>query len=131
MLRTRLGWHTDRVSTPEMPVTYTMSIAWPEAQVSVQPANQFAATIGVPGADGAADSVYVTIGHVSPPFLSGTPEDLQEKLASYGPLAVDTLARYVVSRARLQEFIDVLQRVADIYDHARGDSSDDHASGSS
>ncbi|MGW9022882.1 hypothetical protein ACWGQ5_01325 [Streptomyces sp. NPDC055722] len=107
--------------------TFAMGLSWRNVdQQPARPANQFVVSVGLPTAEGKPDQVYITFGQVEPPVLSGTPAAMEQELRELGSLPVETLGRYVVSRSRLQELIDVLQRTAEIFDKAWGADVDDN-----
>ena len=51
----------------------------------------------------------VTIGQASPPILSGSPQEQQAETERLGSFPVRPLARYGVTRARLEAFVAALQ----------------------
>ncbi|MEV6547628.1 hypothetical protein AB0M57_02830 [Streptomyces sp. NPDC051597] len=119
------------MTTPEErteDASFTLGMTWHGREQAARPANQFVASLGLPTSTGKADEVYLTFGHVAPPVLTGTPQAMEEQVRALGSLPVETLGRYVLSRARLQELIDVLQRAAVIFDGALGAEVDDTGS---
>ncbi|MFJ2732261.1 hypothetical protein [Streptomyces sp. NPDC087317] len=106
--------------------TFAMGLSWRNVDEPARPANQFVVSVGLPTAEGKPDQVYITFGQVEPPVLTGTPAEMEQRLRELGSLPVETLGRYVVSRSRLQELIDVLQRTAGIFDKAWGADVDDN-----
>ncbi|MGW5974905.1 hypothetical protein [Streptomyces sp. NPDC055186] len=106
--------------------TFAIGLSWRNGDQPARPANQFVASVGLPTAEGKPDQVYITFGQVEPPVLSGTQAAMQQQLRQLGSLPVETLGRYVVSRSRLQELIDVLQRTAENFDKAWGADVDDN-----
>ncbi|MFF4813096.1 hypothetical protein ACFY2K_00785 [Kitasatospora sp. NPDC001309] len=110
---------------------FAIDLAWHNTDQLARPANQFLVSVGLPDTSGQPDSVYLTIGQVEPPVLNGTPAQMEQRLREMGSLRVETLGRYVLSRARLQELIDVLQGAAEIFDKTGGsdlgDTADDDA----
>ncbi|MFF6887590.1 hypothetical protein ACFY9F_30895 [Streptomyces sp. NPDC012421] len=107
----------------------TLGLTWRNGDQPARPANQFIVTVGLPTSQGRPDEIYLAFGQVEPPMLTGSPAQMEEQLRTLGSLPVETLGRYVVSRDRLQELIDVLQRTAELYDSARGavDDASDNA----
>ncbi|MEU9710763.1 hypothetical protein AB0E21_19410 [Streptomyces sp. NPDC047967] len=100
--------------------TLSLGLSWRNGEQAARPANQFIVSVGLPTSQGRPDEIYLTFGQVEPPVLTGTPEQMEDQLRKLGSLHVETLGRYVVSRDRLQELIEVLQRTAELYDSARG-----------
>jgi hypothetical protein len=75
-------------------------------------ANQLLGQIG-PG------EVILNFGQVTPPaIMPGTPEQQAEQLAQYTYVPVRTVARLGLNRAKLEEFIGVLQQTLANYDQA-------------
>ncbi|MFC8859780.1 hypothetical protein [[Kitasatospora] papulosa] len=97
-----------------------LGLTWQDTDQAARPANTFASALGLPAEDGRPDAVYLSIGHAEPPFLSGTPAEMEEQLRNMGSLPVKTLGRYVLSRARLQELVGVLQQAMEKFDASGG-----------
>lgn len=109
----------------EQPDTsYALELGWRIGDHAARPANQFVVSVGLPTSQGKPDEIYLTIGQAEPPFVTGTPAQMEQQLRALGSLPVETLGRYVFSRDRLQELINVLQRTAEIFDRARGAGDD-------
>jgi hypothetical protein len=102
---------------------------WRDIEQPAHPANQFAATFGLPASDGKPDTIYLRIGHAEPPFITGTPDQIQEQLDALPTVPIDILGKYSLTRTRLKELIDVLQQAAHNYDVALGAETDDNVSG--
>lgn len=95
-----------------------MRLDWSAAKdVDVEVVNQLVVQLAGP-AGGRPDGLYLILGDAPPPLVvSDDEESRRTELAAYdGRLPVAVHGRYFVSRARLGEFIDVLQRVAKLYD---------------
>src|SRR4051812_43673431 len=110
----------------EMPQTgdsYTLRAEWPEAQPRALVANQFAISLGVP-ADSKPDAIYLMVGHADPPFLTGGADEVASQMAGLQSLPIDVLGRYVFTRNRLTELIQLLQRAAEVFDQATGGEPD-------
>jgi hypothetical protein len=100
-----------------------ISVRWQNLdELPVTPANQFAVQIGVPDASGHPDGVYLTLGHVTPPFIAAaTPEEATAQLEALSEgVQIKAHHRYLLSRSRLQELIDLLTAAAKAYDDAGG-----------
>lgn len=85
------------------------------------PLNQFVCQVGAPLRDGRPDGIYLLLGNVIPPFIVGnSPEEMQQfiDIAKAGGAKVQVHGRYVLSRERLDELIEALQQIANIYDSA-------------
>ena len=70
----------------------------------------------VAGPDGKPDEAVLVMGNVTPPLLSGSPEEYGAMLSLTGALTVKTLGRYSMSRGRLGELIQYLTAQADAWD---------------
>jgi hypothetical protein len=96
-----------------------VSVDWSDAaSVPATPLNQFVCQVGAPLRDGRPDGIYLTLGTLIPPLVLGdTPEERQHfiDMAKAGA-RVQVHGRYALSRERLDEFIDALQGIANIYD---------------
>lgn len=114
-------WHTTAVTTPEdaPPNTFAMRLEWRNTDVPSRPVNQFIVSMSLPNAAGEADAIHLTLGQVDPPVLHGSPEEMEQQARKLGTLPVETLGRYVLSRARLTELIQVLQQAASKFDSMR------------
>jgi hypothetical protein len=102
-----------------------INVRWQDpGDLSVTPANQFLVQIGIPDASGHPDGVYLTVGQLTPPFVAAaTFEEATAQLeALSGEVQVKAHQRYLISRARVQELIDVLTAAAKAYDDAGGTS---------
>jgi hypothetical protein len=62
---------------------------------------------------------FVTFGQVSPPILLGTPEQQRKQAQELSYVSAKVIFRLALSRARLKELIDVLQKQLDLYDAKR------------
>jgi hypothetical protein len=103
-------WHHDGVT--DAPATgITVKTVWPDSinALPVLSANQFIAQVS--GLSGKIDEVILTFGHAVPPVLLG--DDANERLAGLDQVEVRPLARFSVSRDRIQEFAALLQTVSD------------------
>jgi hypothetical protein len=81
------------------------------------PANQF--LIQSDGHD-----FYLTAGYVAPPPVIGTPEEQAAELGELDAIQVSVVARLMISRSRLRELRELLNR-APLDDHGMGDIIDD------
>ncbi|MER6732569.1 hypothetical protein [Streptomyces puniciscabiei] len=104
-------------SAPEE--SFQLRFEWRNTDVPSRPANQFIVSMGLPNAAGQADAIHLTLGQADPPVVSGSPEEMVQQLRGLGTLHVETLGRYVLTRARLDELIQVLQHAAIQYDSLR------------
>ncbi|MFC1409192.1 hypothetical protein ACEZCY_11145 [Streptacidiphilus sp. N1-12] len=101
---------------------YSLKLQWPTEQPKARPANQFALGLGIPTKIGNPDAIYLVIGHAEPPFIS--PAELPTEGEEIEPVGIEVLGRYVMTRSRLGELIDMLQQAADIFDQALGGEFD-------
>jgi hypothetical protein len=82
--------------------------------------NQALGQLGPPGSDGLPDGIYVSVGVVPPPLLiEGDParSKLLEKYTT-GGVKVNVVGQFHMSRAMLNDFIQMLQTTAINYDAA-------------
>ncbi|MET8908401.1 hypothetical protein [Micromonospora sp. NPDC004551] len=101
----------------------TVRVVWKDVDtIPVEPANQFAAMVGLPTGSGAPDGVIIVMGYAAPPVLLGTPDEVRRTAADLVELPVDVKARFVLTRERLGELIKVLQITAQQYDEAKGEA---------
>ncbi|MFF7166323.1 hypothetical protein ACFZBP_33955 [Streptomyces sp. NPDC008086] len=109
------------MTTPENAPNDSVEIrlVWRNTDVPSRPANQFIVSLSLPNAAGQADAIHLTLGQADPPIISGSPAQMEQDLRQLGTLPVETLGRYVLTRARLGELIQVLQRAASNYDSMR------------
>jgi hypothetical protein len=56
-----------------------------------------------------ADEFMITVGHVAPPLLVGTPQEQARQAGQLPFIPVNVLGRYSVTRQRLVELIEALQ----------------------
>lgn len=103
------------------PQELRVSVDWGDAaNVPAIPLNQFVCQVGAPLRDGRPDGIYLLFGNVVPPLILGdSPEEIQRfiDMAKAGA-KVQIHGRYVLSRERLDELIEALQKIAGIYDSA-------------
>lgn len=102
-----------------------ISVRWQSIDdLPVTPANQFAVQIGVPDASGKPDGVYLTLGHVTPPFINAASvEEVNAQIEAMAEgVQIKAHHRYLVTRSRLQELIDLLTAAGRAYDDAGGTS---------
>ncbi|MFI1811336.1 hypothetical protein ACH414_13550 [Streptomyces sp. NPDC020422] len=109
------------MTTPEnLPSeSFQVRLVWRNADMPSQPINQFIVSMGLPGPGGDPDAVHIALGQADPPLITGTPEQMRQQAQELGTLPVDTKGRYVLSRTRLGELIQVLQQAANTYDNMR------------
>lgn|GEM_PF-2985138 len=82
--------------------------------------NQALGQLGPPGPDGLPDGIYITVGVAPPPpLIEGDParSKLLEKYAAVG-VKVNVVSQFHMTRAMLNEFIEMLQTTASAYDAA-------------
>ncbi|MEU7007081.1 hypothetical protein [Streptomyces sp. NPDC046332] len=102
--------------------SFEVRLEWRNTDVPSRPVNQFIVSMGLPNAAGQSDAIHLALGQVDPPIVSGSPEQMEQQLRSLGTLPVETLGRYVLTRARLAELLEVLQQAASNYDHMQQQS---------
>lgn len=99
----------------------SMRSEWGDVEnVPVQFTNQFSASVGLTSHRGTPDAIYLTFGHVSLPIMLGSPDDVRERLEAKGKLTVSILARFSLTRDRLDELIEVLDSVRRQHDAVVG-----------
>jgi len=92
-----------------------------QAAAAVEPlhVNQVMVQMGVPAPNGVPDGIYITLGRVLPPLVGGPDEESQRKALEQlqgSTVQVGVQGRFLVSRALLDSFIQVLQDMAAKYD---------------
>lgn len=90
------------------------------ADVQATPLNQFICQVGAPLRDGRPDGIYLLFGNIVPPLVVGDSQEERQRFIDMagGGAKVQIHGRYVLSRERLDELIDTLQKIAEIYDSA-------------
>jgi hypothetical protein len=103
------------------PQELRVTVDWGDvSSLPVIPLNQFVCQVGAPLRDGRPDGIYLLFGNVAPPLIMGeTPEERQQfiDMAKAGA-RIQVHSRYILSRERLDELIEALQKIADIHDMA-------------
>jgi hypothetical protein len=64
--------------------------------------------------------IVLSFGQVTPPVLLGSPEQLAQQVRRLGFIPVKTVARFSMTRARLEELIGVLQATVRNFDAQNG-----------
>jgi len=75
-------------------------------ETPVQAANQFI----VQHDPMAVDEFYLTIGHVTPPAITGTPEEQREQAKRIQFVPVRPLGRFQLTRQRYSELLSAMQK---------------------
>lgn len=103
------------------PLRAVVAVDWAAAaDIPTLHVNQFAAQVGIPTRDGVPDGLDLLLGSIAPPLLFGKDAAAQQReIESLGSVSVIVHGRFHLSRARLDELIDVLQQAAGNYDTAR------------
>ncbi|MCT2282201.1 hypothetical protein M3G91_31835 [Micromonospora chalcea] len=98
----------------------SLRVTWDSAgSLPVVAANQFAVTLGLPSTSGRPDGIYLLVGHLAPPTIVGSAQEVREFAAtSGGKINVAVHGRYLITRDRLQELLDTLTSMAERYDQA-------------
>jgi hypothetical protein len=66
------------------------------------------------------DDFLLTIGQLAPPTLLGSPEERQAEARALDFVPVKVLARFGLTRGRVEDLIEVLQQTLKNYDEAEG-----------
>lgn len=91
-----------------------LPIVWAGSEdVSIALVNQFLGQVGL------QDEVILSFGQLTPPALLGTPEQQQQQARDIPFLAVRPVARMGLTRAGLDQLIDVLQQTQRNYDEVQ------------
>jgi hypothetical protein len=108
--------HMLMAANPEDSVdSVALPVVWIGADdVPVQAANQIVAQIAGP------NEIILTFGHVTPPIVLGDDEQRREQLKRTPFVPIRPLVRMSLTRARLAEFVSVLQNHLNQYDAALG-----------
>jgi hypothetical protein len=86
------------------------------ADVPVQHVNQALAQIGSPSQDGTPDGIYISLGSSEPPLAFGSEEERKRALEALGAIKITVHGRFHISRAQLNDLIEVLHTIAVQYD---------------
>jgi hypothetical protein len=68
------------------------------------------------GPDGLPDEMLLVLGHVAPPYVTGTPKEQMEQLRGIDSLTVRPVAQVAMSRLRAGELLRILQESIDRWD---------------
>lgn len=79
-------------------------------ELPVHASNQLVAQIA------AREEIILSFGHVSPPVILGDPEMRRTQLSQMPYVPITPLARFSLTREKLQEFVDVLAAHVRSYD---------------
>jgi hypothetical protein len=100
-------WHHEGVSEP-ISAQVQAPLAWGDvANVPVLAANQFIVQVAVDAQNVA--ELILTVGHLAPPVLLGTPEQQQAAAAALTQLTVRPVARFSVPIAKAAELAKVIE----------------------
>jgi hypothetical protein len=104
------------------PEGFAVPLAWGEFErLPVRAANQLAVQIDALGTS--PDMVVLSIGHASPPIVTGTEEQQIERWRQIKEVPVQPVARVSVSIGRLKEWAALLhQTVAKLEERERGEA---------
>lgn len=93
------------MSLPEpVPASIQKAAVWVGLEdQAVQASNAFACQIAGPG------EFVISVGHVVPPLLTGTPEEQQAQMQALPFVQVRGLARFALAPHRVEELIKALQ----------------------
>lgn len=95
-------------SPTPVPQRRSIPLDWSGASsLPVLAANQLLVQLDIQN-DGHLAELILTIGHASPPPITGTPEEQAEKAKEVKSVAVTPLARVSLASGRLDEWIDLL-----------------------
>ena len=102
---------TRHVTEQQIQANVRAQIAWRDEDLNRLPvlaANQFAVQLSNEAGD-PVPSVLLTVGHVAPPRLWGTPEEQRTAAAAVESVNVQPLARFSMSAKKAAEFAGLLQ----------------------
>jgi hypothetical protein len=110
----------DSTEPPYEVAEASLRVTWDSANsLPVVTANQFAVTLGLPSNSGRPDGIYLLVGHLAPPTVVGSVQEVREfTAASGGKIDVAVHGKYLITRDRLQELLDTLASMAKKYDEA-------------
>ena len=98
-----------------LPEPITLPAVWVGLdELPVQAANNLAAQVAAPG------EIILSFGHVTPPLFSGTPEEQQAQARSLRFVQVQSLARFSVTPAKVEEMIGALTGILNAHRQATG-----------
>ena len=97
---------------PDQQGNMAISLVWTGIDdLPVQMANMSLIQITPSGGAGELPEEFIiTTGYAAPPVLLGTEEEQRASAAALGAVAAKALARFSISRSRLQELVDGLSR---------------------
>lgn len=79
--------------------------------------NQIVAQLGAPaGPEQVPDGIIVILGHAAPPVIVGSEEAIQRQVDALSSVQVQPLGRFVMSRERAEELLQVLAQSVAQYD---------------
>lgn len=94
---------------------------WPDVgELPVYRANQFLGQVTA-GPDGEPEDLLLTIGHVAPPVLLGSPEEQQATAMALGAINVRALSRISLSYQQTQALIGLLQHLLSRFPAPQGE----------
>jgi hypothetical protein len=99
------------VTEKDLPYRLSVEIRtpWPtKVTAPVLSANRFALQVSPPGEP---TEILLTVGHLSQPLLSGSPEEQRVQAEALTTLEIAVLGRYSVQREKLRELYEVLGKV--------------------
>jgi hypothetical protein len=74
------------------------------------------------------DDFLLTVGQLAPPALLGTPEERREEALTMSFVPVKVLARFGMTRSRVEDLIGVLQQTLKNFEEAEGGEEDNGGS---
>jgi hypothetical protein len=104
------------------PPAVQFSLIWPGVdELEVRAINQHLVQIGQ-DAGGFPEELIVTLGHLTPPVLLGTPDEQRATLSALGVVAVHPVVRVSLTRARALELIGSLTMAMRQWDAAQSNA---------
>lgn len=95
-----------------------VSLIWPDVEDHpVLSTNQFVAQLA-PGPDGVPEELILVVGHIAPPLVLGSQEQVEALMRALGSISVKSHGRFSMTRSRLQELIQLLAMQAEKWDQA-------------
>lgn len=62
------------------------------------------------------DEIYLSFGVLSPPVIVGEADEVQRQMQDLSFVAIKPVAKFVLTRRRLAELQDVLEKIAELFD---------------
>lgn len=94
-----------------MTQTLNLAVSWKDAEnIPIMAVNQFLLQLSAPVGPG-ADEAILSLGYLAPPILVGSTEEQRQAAQELHHVKVQPVARVSLSKKRLKELADLLNRL--------------------